>query len=137
MKLSRCLNIEDLHTRARSSLPAPIYHYLAGGADDEWSLRRNNDAFRQYELLPRYLRNIGEIDLSTRLVGLELRLPFILSPTGMSRLFHREKEPSVARAAADFGTLYSLSTMSTTTIEDIAALNDVPKMFQIYIFKIY
>jgi L-lactate dehydrogenase (cytochrome) len=135
MKLSRCLNIEDLHTRARSCLPAPIYHYLAGGADDEWSLRRNHDAFGQYELLPRYLRDVGKIDLSTRLVGLELRLPFFLSPTGMSRLFHREKEPAVARAAADFGTLYSLSTMATATIEDIAALNDAPKMFQIYIFK--
>lgn len=120
---------------ARRRLPAPIYHYLAGGADDEWTLRRNTRAFDDYELLPAQLRDVAHIDTTTTLLGLKLDWPVFLAPTGMSRLFHHEAEPAVARAAAKSGTLYSLSTVATTRLEDIAALTAAPKMFQLYIFR--
>jgi L-lactate dehydrogenase (cytochrome) len=129
MKLDRCLNIADLRERARRRLPAPIYHYMEGGADDEWSLGRNTAAFDQYELLPSYLRNVETVDLSTRVLGSDLRLPFFTAPTGMSRLFHYGKEQAVARAADKFGTLYSLSTMATASIEETGALTNGPKEF--------
>src|SRR4026208_1159948 len=135
MGLDRCYNIADLRELARRRLPAPLFHYIDGGADDERSLARNTSAFDDYEFLPRVLRDISQIPLSSWMPGGKSRLPFFLAPTGMSRLFHRDKELGVARAAGAYKTLYSLSTMGTTSIEDIAALGTGPCMFQVYIFR--
>ncbi len=135
MSLSRCHNIADLRRVAQSRLPAPMFHYIDGGSDDEWSLRRNTTAFEDYQLWPNYLRDISSIDLSTTLFGQPIKWPVFLAPTGMSRLFHHEAEPAVARAAQKSGTFYTLSTMGTTRIEDIAAQGPGPWMFQIYILK--
>jgi L-lactate dehydrogenase (cytochrome) len=135
MGLKRCHNVMDLRGRAMAMLPAPLFHYMDGGSDDEWSLRNNSTAFQRHNLVPEYLVDVSEIDLSTRVLGCDLKLPFFLSPTGMSRLFHHEKELAVARAAQRFGTLYTLSTLATTSLEDIAAAVSSPKMFQIYILK--
>ncbi len=135
MRLSRCHNIADLRRMAQQRLPAPMFHYIDGGSDDEWTLRRNTTAFEDYELIPNYLRDISAIDLGTSLLGQKLAWPVFLAPTGMSRLFHHEAEPAVARAAQKFGTLYTLSTMGTTRIEEIATQGAGPWMFQIYILK--
>ncbi len=135
MSLKACNNIGDLRRRAERALPAPMFHYIDGAADDEWSMVRNTLAFNDYELLPSQLRDVQEINLQTSILGTTLELPFFLAPTGMSRLFHHDKEPAVAGAAAKFGTLYSLSTLATTSIEDTAAASIGPKMFQIYVFK--
>jgi L-lactate dehydrogenase (cytochrome) len=133
--LGNCRNIVDLRRRAFRKLPSPMFHYIDGGADDEWTLRRNTEAFNDYELQPSYLNDVSSIDAGTRVLGCDLKLPFFLSPTGMSRLFHHEKEIGAAKAAAKAGTLYSLSTMATTSLEEIAAACGGPKMFQIYILK--
>jgi len=135
MKLDSCFNLSELRRMARKKLPAPMFHYIDGGADDEWSLARNTSAFDNYEFLPQYLKDVENVDLSTKLLGATLDLPVFLAPTGMSRLFHHHKEIGVARAAAKFGTLYSLSTVGTTSLEEIAGLSDTPKMFQLYILK--
>ncbi len=135
MKLTRCFNIGDLRRLARRRLPAPLFHYLDGGADDEWTLRRNTQAFDDYQLLPRQLTGGGDPDTGVTVLGCKLEWPVLLSPTGMSRLFHHEAEPAVARAAAKSGTLYSLSTVGTTSIEGIAAATSGPKMFQVYVFR--
>ncbi len=132
---NRCFNIADLRRLARLKLPAPMFHYMDGGADDEWTLKHNTRAFERLTVAPRQLRDISQIDLRTKVLGSEIALPFFLAPTGMSRLFHHQAEPAVARAAARFGTLYSLSTLGTTSIEAIAKASDGPKMFQIYILK--
>lgn len=133
--LKNCHNIADLRKRARAKLPAPMFHYMDGGADDEWTLRRSTEAFDDYELMPNYLRNVADIDLKTSVLGTTLDLPFFLAPTGMSRLFHHQKEHAACRAADKFGTLYSLSTMATTSLEEIATTTAGPKMFQIYVLK--
>lgn len=135
MSLQRCFNVSDLRRAAKRRLPAPLFHYIDGGSDDEWTLRRNTEAFDDYVLRPAVLADVANIDLCTSVLGCELDLPFFLSPTGMSKLFHHERELGAARAAAKFGTLYSLSAMGTTRIEDVAAATTGPKMFQIYIFK--
>lgn len=129
------INIEDARRAARDRLPAPIYHYLEGGADDERTLQRNVAAFDEYELLPRYLIDVSRIDLRCRLLGLESAMPIVLAPTGMSRLFHHGRELAVARAAQRCGVPYTLSTMATTSIEEISAASNGPKVFQIYIFR--
>ncbi|GAB5450815.1 MAG: alpha-hydroxy acid oxidase [Halioglobus sp.] len=125
----------DLRLRAKRRLPAPMFHYIDGGADDEWTLRRNTSAFDDYQLVPNYLRNIEHVDLAVNVLGMQLDLPFFLAPTGMSRLFNHEKEPAACRAAHKYGTLYSLSTLATTSLEDVAACSEGPRMFQIYILK--
>src|SRR6185436_7667650 len=135
MNLADCNNIDDLRRMAKRRLPAPLFHYIDGGADDEWTLRRNTEAFADYQLIQHTLTRVDEIDMRTRVLGCDLALPFFLSPTGMSRLFHHHKELGVARSAARFGTLYSLSTIATTSIEDVGRETDGPKMFQIYILK--
>lgn len=135
MTLSRCHNLADVRLRAKRRLPAPMFHYIDGGSDDEWTLQRNSSAFDDYQLLPEVLRDVSVVDPSTRIFGQDIALPFFLAPTGMSRLFHHHKELAVARAAEKFGTFYSLSTLGTTSLEDIAAAVTTPKMFQIYILR--
>lgn len=135
MSLQRCFNIHDLRRQACRKLPAPLFHYIDGGADDEVTLRRNTADFDRYEFRPRVLTDVSQVSLRTRVLGVELDLPFMLSPTGMSRLFHHQKEHGVARAASKFGTLYTLSAMGTSSIEEIAGISPAPKMFQIYIFR--
>lgn len=135
MNLANCKNVPDLRRLAKRRLPAPMFHYIDGGADDEWTLSRNTAAFQRHELLPSQLAGVAEIDLSTEVLGARLSLPLFLSPTGMSRLFHHGREIAAARAAAKFGTLYSLSTLGTTSLEEIARICDGPKMFQIYVLK--
>lgn len=133
--LHRCFNITDLQKKAKRNLPASMYHYIDGGADDEWSLKNNHSAFNKYQLIPNQLADVSNVDISTTVLGCKLAMPFFLSPTGMSRLFHHDKEFAVAKAAEKLGTLYSLSTMATTSIEDIGKTISSDKMFQIYIFK--
>ena len=135
MRLSRCHNVADLRRMAKRRLPAPMFHYIDGGADDEWSLRRNTTAFDDYQLWPNHLRDVSQVDLGTTLLGQRIEWPVFLAPTGMNRLFHHEAEPAAARAAQKSGTFYTLSTMGTTTIEDIAALGAGLWMYQIYILK--
>lgn len=135
MGVSKCYSVNDLRTLAKRKLPAPMFHYIDGGADDELTMRSNTSAYDKYTLLPRYFADVSKIDLSTRIMGETLSLPLFLAPTGMSRLFHHDKELGVARAAKKFGTYYSLSTLGTTSLEDISAEIDTPKMFQIYILR--
>ncbi len=135
MRISKCNNIADLRRLAKRRLPTPVFHYLDGGADDELSLVRNTRAFDDYELLPSHLSDVSSIDTRSSLFGQEIDWPVMTSPTGASKLFHSAGESAVVRAAANFGTIYSLSTLATTSIADAAAVSDGPKMFQIYIFK--
>jgi L-lactate dehydrogenase (cytochrome) len=129
--LARCHNVEDFRRRARRKLPAPLFHYIDGGADDEATLRNNTAAFERYRLIPRILQDVTRTDLRTRVLGCELDMPLLLAPTGMSRFFHHQGELAVARAAARFGTLYSLSTVATTSIEEVARASAGPKLFQL------
>lgn len=133
-RLSGCFNLADFEAVARRRLPAPLYHYIAGGADDETTLAANTAAFRRYDLVPNYLRDVRRIDLRRRVLGMELEWPLILAPTGMSRLFHPGGELAVARAAAGSGVGYGLSTMATTSVEDIGRIGG-PRLFQLYLLN--
>lgn len=133
--LQSCRNIADLRELARRRLPAPMFHYIDGAAGDEWTLRDSTTAFDRWNLVPHNLVDVSRIDTGITVLGQRLSLPFFCAPTGMSRLFHHQGELAVARAARAAGTLYSLSTMGSTSIEDVAAASDGPKMYQIYVFK--
>ena len=135
MRLRHCNNLMDFRHIAMRRLPTPVFHYIDGGADDEVTLARNTDAFDDYELLPSQLSDVSSLDLQTTLFGQAVEWPVMIAPTGASKLFHGAGEPAVARAAAEFGMIYSLSTLGTTSIEDIAAATTGPKLYQLYIFK--
>ena len=134
-RLDRANNVADLRLLARRRLPRPIFDYIDGGADDEVSLRRNAAAFADYELIPDVLNDVSAIRTETKIFGQPSRWPLMLSPTGLTRMFHGQAELAVARAAARHGLLYSLSTMGTTRLETFAEAFAGPKVFQIYIFK--
>lgn len=125
----------DFRRIARRKLPSPIFHYLDGGADDEWTLQRNISAFDDYELLPAQLSDVSSITTATTLFGEKVDWPVMLAPTGASKLFHASGEPAVVRAAEKFGMMYGLSTIGTTTIEDVAAAGTCPMMYQVYVFR--
>lgn len=135
MSIERCFNLDDFRQLARRRLPEPLFHFMDGGADDETTLRRNISAFDACQLMPNVLAGASAVDTSTTLLGCEIEWPLMLAPTGINRLFHHEGERAVAKAAAKSGIMYSLSTMSNVSIEEIGALTAGPKCFQIYIHR--
>ena len=134
-RLERAYNIADLRKLARRRLPRPIFDYIDGGADDEVTLARNTSGFSRYEIIPDVLVDVSTIETRTTLFGEDVHWPLMLAPTGLTRMFHGDAEPAVARAAAKHGLLYSLSTLGTTRLEEIAQTFNGPKVFQIYILK--
>lgn len=132
-KLKNCYNTEDFRQRARRKLPSPIFHYIDGGADDESTLRRNSEAFEKVDLVPNVLAGVKGIDLSVRVLGRDLDMPMMYSPTAMQRLFHHVGERGIAAAAEKFGTMFGVSTIGTRSIEELGALTSAPKLFQIYV----
>ena len=121
--------------KLKKKLPAPIFHYIDGGADDEITLKRNTSAFDDCDLIPNILTSVGKPDLSTNIFGRKIDMPIFLSPTAMQRLYHPDGDKASARAAKKYGTMYSMSTMANSTIEEIASISDGPKLFQLYIHK--
>src|SRR5210317_871335 len=120
-RLDNIFNVEDLRKIARRKLPAPMFGYIDGGSDDETNVLGNIHAFDSARLIPEYLIDVGKIDTSTEVLGRKISMPLFLAPTGMTRLFHHDGETAVSSAAAAAGTYYSLSTVSTVSIEDVAA----------------
>ncbi len=135
MSLQNCYNFSDLRNLAKKKLPAPIFHYIDGGSDDEITLKRNTSAFDDCDLVPSILASVGKPDLSTTVFGRKIDMPIFLSPTAMQRLYHPDGDKASARAAANFGTFYSMSTMANNTIEEIANISSGPKLFQLYVHK--
>ena len=134
-RLARSHSIADLRRLAKRRLPRAVFDYADGAAEDEVTARRNEAAFEDYDLLPRVLRDVSSVDLSTTVLGTPVSMPVLLAPTGMTRLFHHDGETAAARAAHRAGVVYTLSSLSTVSIEDLAAASDGPRWFQIYVWK--
>lgn len=135
MGVKDCNNTADFRRMAKKRLPAPLFHYIDGGSDDEVTLRRNTEAFDQVRLIPNALADLSSMDLRTNVLGQDIDWPVFLSPTAMTRLFHHHGELAVCRAAHEHKTMYSLSSLSTTSIEEVGAATPGPKCFQLYIHK--
>lgn len=134
-QISRCYNIADIREVARRRAHKMVFDYIDGGADDEHTVTHNHDAFADYDLMFRILRGVAEIDTSTTILGQKMRYPFLTAPAAGNRLFHTQGERAVAKAADAAGVVYALSTLSSVTIEEIAALTKGPKWFQLYVWK--
>ena len=134
-RLARCGNIDDLRRVAQRRLPAGVFDYIDGAAEDERTMVDNAAAFSRVRIEPRVLVDVAKVDASTTLLGRRLPYPLALAPTGFTRIAHWEGELAVARAAAKAGVPYALSTLGTRSIEELAAVSGGPKWFQLYVWR--
>ena len=135
MRLGDCHNFHDFRELARRRLPGPIFDYIAGGADDEATLRQNTASFERCDLVPNALRGVGTLDLSVKVMGQKLAMPVYCSPTALQRLFHHDGERAVAAAAAKFGTMFGVSSLGTVSLEEVRKAYDTPQVYQFYFHK--
>jgi L-lactate dehydrogenase (cytochrome) len=126
---------EDLRRRAKARLPRMIFDFVDGGADAEITLRANEQALAAVRFEPRFLSDVSGRDTTTTVLGQEVRLPFLLAPSGLATTVHPEGELAVAKAAGKAGTIFGISTASGYTLEEIAAVATGPLWFQLYLWK--
>ena len=135
-RLARAQDIGDLRELARRRSPRAVFDYVDGAAEDEISLGRARAAFARVEFDPRVLVDVSGVDTSTTVLGRRAALPIVLAPTGFTRMMQHEGEVAVARAARAAGVPYTLSTMGTTSVEDVAAAAPGGRnWFQLYLWK--
>ncbi|KAJ0987473.1 hypothetical protein J5N97_005829 [Dioscorea zingiberensis] len=129
------VNVNEFQELARKILPKMNYDFFSRGAEDEYTLRENIQAFQRIMFRPRVLVDVSKIDMSTSLLGFKMTAPIMVAPTGLLQLAHPEGEVAVARAAAACNTLMVLSFSSNCTIEDVASSCDAIRFYQLYIYK--
>ncbi|MEX2154758.1 MAG: alpha-hydroxy acid oxidase [Gemmatimonadaceae bacterium] len=126
------LSVFDFEAVAKSKLPPAHWAYMATGSDDDGTIRANREGFNRYELRMRRLVDISTIDTSVELIGTRWATPIVLCPVGSQKAFHPEGEIATARAAKAMGHLQVLSTVATTSIEDVTAARGAPVWYQLY-----
>lgn len=130
------VNLQSLEAEAKKVIPQGAFGYISGGAGDEWTMRRNQEAFNDKVIMPRVLADLEQPDMRTSLLGIDLPSPIIMAPSAAHGLSHVEGEVATARALAEVGSIMSVSTYANTTIEETArAGNGAPQWFQIYMSK--
>ena len=135
-RLASALTIADLREIARRRTPRAAFDYTDGAADGEISLARARQAFQDVEFHPSVLRDVSKVDTSTTVLGGPSALPFGIAPTGFTRLMQTEGEVAGAGAAGAAGIPFALSTLGTTSIEDVKAANpDGRNWFQLYVMR--
>ena len=134
-RLAKCGNIYDVRRLAKRALPGGVFDYFDGAAETEWSLANNSGAFERVHLQPRVLVNVSRLDTTTTVMGQAMPYPFAFSPTGFTRIATSAGELAVARVAARHGIPYTLSTLGTRSIEEVAAVSDGPLWYQLYVWK--
>jgi len=133
--IEAALNIDDLRQLARQRLPKAIFDFIDGGAEDEWTLRQNRAQFSRWGLLPRFPVNVAERDATVSLFGERYSAPLVISPTGMVGLARARADLQLARAAHQHRIPFTLSTVATMSIEDVAAGAHGPLWFQLYVLR--
>ncbi len=135
-RLASAATIWDLRSVARRHTPMAVFDYTDGAAESETTLRRSRESYTRIEFSPSVLRDVSRVDTSTTILGRPASLPLVFAPTGFTRLMNHEGEPAVARVAGRMGIPYALSTLGTTSPEDLAAAApDTDKWFQLYIWN--
>jgi len=127
------VSVEDLELGAKAVLTPEAYAYVAGAAGAEDTMNANRAAFQRLRIIPRFLRDVAQRDLSVTVLGQRFRAPFLLAPVGVQSIIHSEAEMAVARAAHSLDIPMVLSTLSSKPLEEVAkALGDGPRWFQLY-----
>jgi 4-hydroxymandelate oxidase len=129
------VNLLELEELAREKLSQMTFDYYAGGAEDEITLRENRAAFGRIALRPRMLVDISRIDTSTTVLGQPVPSPILVAPMAMHRLCHPEGEVATVRGAGAAGALMAVSTLATSSLEEVAEAASGPLWFQLYVYK--
>lgn len=129
------VNLFEFEALAKDKLEKSAYDYIAGGAEDGVTLRENRQAWERIQFHPRVLVDVSKLDLKTRVLGQEISFPVILAPTALQKLSHPEGEMATARSAAAAGTIFTLSSIASCTIEEVAKVSKGPLWFQLYYSK--
>lgn len=133
--MKEVLNLHELERLASARLPKMAWDYYASGADDERCITRNVDAYERVRLHYRVLVDVAQRSLATTVLGEQLAMPIAVAPTAFHKLAHRDGELASVRAAGDAGTLFILSTLSNTRIEEVVAAATGPVWFQLYVYR--
>ncbi|KAJ4912576.1 Peroxisomal (S)-2-hydroxy-acid oxidase GLO5 [Raphanus sativus] len=110
-----------------------VYGYYASGAEDQWTLQENRNAFSR--ILARVLIDVSEVDVSTRVLGFNISMPIMVAPTAMQKMAHPDGELATARASSSAGTIMTLSTCATCSVEEVASTGPGIRFFQLYVYK--
>ena len=129
------VNVEDLRQLAQAALPKASFDYIATGSADEITLRENVAAFGRLRVFPPLMKGVADADLSTTALGQKIKLPVLLAPVAVQRMYHPQGGLAAARAAASAGTIYGCSSSVGNSVEEIAAAGHGPKWFQLYVPK--
>ncbi|WP_419862858.1 alpha-hydroxy acid oxidase [Candidatus Poriferisodalis sp.] len=133
--LIRAADVSDLRRMAKRRMPGGCFDYIDGAAEDEVSAERSVSAYHRWQFRPRVLRDVSEVDISGKVLGTEVPIPLVIAPTGFDRIAHSQGELAVARAAERAGIPYSLSTMGTRSVEEVAEACAGRKFFQVYVWR--
>jgi isopentenyl diphosphate isomerase/L-lactate dehydrogenase-like FMN-dependent dehydrogenase len=132
-RTSKAMNIQDLRGMAQRRLPKVVFDYVDGGAEDEITLRANEQVFGELTFRPRHAVSFPHCNLRTKVLNFDLAIPFLLAPVGYSRLMHPAGEIGAARAAGAAGTAYILSTVSGHAMEKVKEATPGPAWYQLYL----
>src|SRR5260370_39307787 len=130
--LDEIVNVFEFEPLCRYRIPKQNYDFIAGGVDNEWSLRHNREAFDKITLRPRMLVNTSKMDLSTTVLGTRIGFPVLIAPTAAHQLAHPDAEIATAKAAAASNTILCLSSNSSLPFEKVAAATNSMKWWQLY-----
>ncbi|XP_020585350.1 peroxisomal (S)-2-hydroxy-acid oxidase-like [Phalaenopsis equestris] len=128
-------NVSEYETVAKEKLPKMVFDYYANGADDQWTLKENREAFSRILFRPRVLVDVSRIDLTTTVLGYKINMPIMLAPSAMHKMAHPEGENGTARAASAAGTIMTLSTLATSSCEEVSSTGPGIRFFQLYVLK--
>ena len=134
-RLARAASVADLRLIARRRLPGGVFDYIDGGAEDERTMAANQAAFARTTFAPRILRGLSKVDPAGTILGRPTSYPLVLAPTGFTRIADPQGEMAVARAAERAGLIYTLSTLSTRSIEEVRAVSEGRLWFQVYAWR--
>lgn len=134
-QLNKCANVSDLRLMAKRRLPGGVFDYFDGAAEDERTKKQNEDAFSRVGFNPKVLVDVSRVDTTTTIMGEVSPLPLVLAPTGFTRIAASAGELDVARVASDRKLIYTLSTLGTRSIEEVAAVSSGPLWYQLYVWK--
>ncbi|OMP14182.1 FMN-dependent dehydrogenase [Corchorus olitorius] len=129
------VNVNEFRELARQALPKMYFDFYAGGAEDQYTLKQNEEAFARIIIQPRILRDVSSIDLSTTVLGFNISMPIMIAPTSMHKLANPAGEIATARAASACNTIMVLSTSSTCSLEEVASCCTAIRFFQLYVYK--
>lgn len=135
MKFEKAINIDDLRKVAKRRAPKIMFDFIEGGVEDEDGISRNERAFRDQRLLPKYLVDVSNRDQTTTLFGREYSSPFGISPTGLAAIFRPGADLMLAQAAREANVPFIMSGASTASIEDLAKVAPEHGWYQLYAAK--